>query len=239
MSGRRAPHWLTPLGTVAVIVLAAAIWKWSPLADYLNARQWLTLTVNPVGGATMATILGAYLLGGLLFVPLSAMVAVTFVVLPDWGLAYSLTGAAANASVTYLVGRWLGLRWLRRTLGGRADRLARRLRRRGVVALLTVRLVPVAPFTVVNLVTGACGVRYREYLAGTILGMLPGLLALHFVTRGALGASTAADLVAALVAAAALIAATAWAARRSRKGRGKDTSSDGSVSDEASPLAQG
>ena len=41
--------------------------------------------------------------------------------------------------------------------------------------MATVRLVPAAPFTLVNLVAGAMRIRFLHYLAGTALGLLPGL----------------------------------------------------------------
>jgi uncharacterized membrane protein YdjX (TVP38/TMEM64 family) len=46
----------------------------------------------------------------------------------------------------------------------------------GVLAVAAIRLVPLAPFTVVNLVAGASEVRLATYVAGTLLGMAPGLL---------------------------------------------------------------
>ena len=42
-------------------------------------------------------------------------------------------------------------------------------------------MVPVAPFTVVNMVMGAAGVRMRPYLVGTALGLLPGVVVLTLV----------------------------------------------------------
>ena len=44
--------------------------------------------------------------------------------------------------------------------------------------MLTVRLIPVAPFTVVNLVAGASHIRFRDFLLGTIFGMVPGTIAI-------------------------------------------------------------
>lgn len=44
--------------------------------------------------------------------------------------------------------------------------------------MLTVRLIPVAPFTVVNLVAGASHIRFRDFLLGTIFGMVPGVIAI-------------------------------------------------------------
>ena len=50
--------------------------------------------------------------------------------------------------------------------------------RRGVFAIAAIRLVPIAPFTIINLAAGASAIRLSDYLAGTLLGMLPGLVAL-------------------------------------------------------------
>ena len=55
--------------------------------------------------------------------------------------------------------------------------MTRLLRRRGLVAVTLVRLVPIAPFVVVNVVMGALRIRLHHYVIGTVLGMLPGLLA--------------------------------------------------------------
>jgi uncharacterized membrane protein YdjX (TVP38/TMEM64 family) len=37
-------------------------------------------------------------------------------------------------------------------------------------------MVPIAPFTLVNLVAGASRIPLSDYMIGTILGMLPGLI---------------------------------------------------------------
>jgi phospholipase D1/2 len=41
--------------------------------------------------------------------------------------------------------------------------------------VLAVRVFPVAPFTIVNLVAGASHIRFRDFLIGTALGMAPGI----------------------------------------------------------------
>jgi uncharacterized membrane protein YdjX (TVP38/TMEM64 family) len=43
-------------------------------------------------------------------------------------------------------------------------------------SLAGLRLIPIAPFTIVNLVAGASGVRLRQFLAGTLIGMGPGIV---------------------------------------------------------------
>jgi phospholipase D1/2 len=49
--------------------------------------------------------------------------------------------------------------------------------------MLTVRVVPIAPYTVVNIVAGAFHIRFRDFIFGTILGMAPGILAITVFER--------------------------------------------------------
>ena len=51
-----------------------------------------------------------------------------------------------------------------------------KIARQGVLAVAAVRVVPVAPFTFVNLALGASAIKLVDYVAGTLLGMLPGLI---------------------------------------------------------------
>jgi uncharacterized membrane protein YdjX (TVP38/TMEM64 family) len=45
-----------------------------------------------------------------------------------------------------------------------------------VLVMTVVRMLPLAPFAVVNLAAGAAQIRLRDFLAGTALGMLPGVV---------------------------------------------------------------
>src|SRR6266702_3011625 len=48
----------------------------------------------------------------------------------------------------------------------------------GVLAIALIRMIPVVPFSFVNLVAGALRVGFAEFLLGTLLGMAPGLITL-------------------------------------------------------------
>src|SRR5690606_15258304 len=58
--------------------------------------------------------------------------------------------------------------------------LRRFVGRQGLVSVATIRVVPIAPFTAVNLVAGALKVRLVDYVLGTLLGLTPGLILLSF-----------------------------------------------------------
>jgi phospholipase D1/2 len=50
------------------------------------------------------------------------------------------------------------------------------LRRRGLIAMTAIRLVPIAPFPVVGLVAGAIRVKFSHFVLGTLFGMMPGAI---------------------------------------------------------------
>ena len=104
---------------------------------------------------------------------------------PLMGPLYALSGAALSAAAMYGAGDYIGRERVRRFAGKRLNRISKRLARRGVLAMAVVRLVPIAPFTVVNLVAGASHIRMRDYLAGTVIGMAPGITATTLVVNRA------------------------------------------------------
>jgi phospholipase D1/2 len=111
------------------------------------------------------------------------ILATAFAFGPLAGSAYSLLGCLLAAVITYAVGRILGRDKVRRLAGSRLDRVNRRLADHSLVTMLTVRLLPIAPYTVVNIVAGAFHIRFRDFVFGTILGMAPGILAITVFER--------------------------------------------------------
>jgi len=74
----------------------------------------------------------------------------------------------------YFAGAKLIRDWAQRTFGRAVERVRTALRSRGVLAVTMIRMVPVAPFSLVNLAAGAIGIPFRDYLFGTFLGLAPG-----------------------------------------------------------------
>jgi len=56
--------------------------------------------------------------------------------------------------------------------------MCQRLARRGVLAVVAIRFLPVAPFTIVNLILGAARIKLWHFVIGTAIGLTPGFLAL-------------------------------------------------------------
>ena len=129
-------------------------------------------------------VLAAFVVASMAAVPILALIGATVVALgPLLGFVCSAVGTLLAASATFGVGRLIGKRPLQRWLGSRLDALEKRIATRGVIAIALVRKVPIAPFTFVNMAIGALGIRFRDFIFGTALGMLPGIAVFAFVSE--------------------------------------------------------
>lgn len=126
------------------------------------------------------------------------------------GAALSLAGALVGAIISFGVGRLLGRKSVDRLIHGRLARVDALLDDRGLSAVLVVRLVPLVPFTAINYASGLSGVRFRHYVLGSVLGMLPGSLA--YAALGAFGTKPL-GLVAAGSVLVVLVVGGSWWAR--------------------------
>jgi len=157
--------------------------------------------------------LAAFVLGGVVLVPVTLMIAATVLVFgPIEGGVYALAGALLSAATTYALGRALGRDLVRQIAGPRLNALSRRLARKGLLAMTLVRLLPVAPFSIVNSVAGASHIGWRDFLLGTVLGMAPGIaLTALFIDRAvAVVRDPGIDTAAVLAGVAALAFAFFW-----------------------------
>lgn len=172
---------LLALGAIAALLLV--------VASYLPAEgegftERVRLAIEALRGnpQRVPLVLGAFALGSLVAFPILVLIGATIVALgPQLGFVCASLGTLIAGTLTFGVGRLAGQRWVHRWFGRRAQALERQLKGRGVVTVALLRKVPIAPFTIVNVVIGASGLRYREFIAGTALGMVPGIAAFAFV----------------------------------------------------------
>ena len=114
--------------------------------------------------------------------PVNMLILATAAVFGPWlGFAYSALGAFTSAILMYFVGAWLGRTALSRLFGPRLQRVLAAARKRAFMVVVACRVVPVAPGTVVNLGLGVSGIRPADFIAGTVVGMTPGLLLVSIV----------------------------------------------------------
>ena len=167
--------------TLALLTVAAlaVAWRWGPLHDWLD-KDRLQALADALERLpwTPVWMLLLYAIASLVGIPITLLIVATSFVFGPWAtFAYALSGSLLGGGLTFALGQVLGRDMVRRIAGKRLNALSRRLGEGGVFAVLLLRMLPVAPFTVVNLVAGASHLRMRDFLIGTTLGMTPGILA--------------------------------------------------------------
>lgn len=174
---------LVVAGLVAALLALALAWSLTGLSEYADPTRVRELLAGLTESRwALPVVVGCFVLGGAVSFPVVILILATAALFGPWlGLAYSALGVAASATLMFVVGARFGRHRLSRIGGSRWHRLRDYLQRRGLIAVVALRVMPVAPFTVVNVAVGAGGIRFVDFALGTLIGMGPGLAALCFM----------------------------------------------------------
>ena len=154
-----------------------------------TVQRWLA-ALGPAGWAVLVVALA---LVTLVPVPRTALSVLAGVLAGFWGgLTLALGSGVLGALAGFGVARWLGRDAVTRLAGPRLARADALLTRRGTVAVLTGRLIPVTPFTLVSYAGGLSGIPLGSYLLGSAIGLVPGTV-LHVTIGATVGAAGRTD----------------------------------------------
>jgi phospholipase D1/2 len=175
----RGVRWLTFATAVVALTALAALWQFTPVADVITPGR-VTHWAREFAGNVWAPliVLAAYTPAAMVMFPRPLITLFAVVAFGPWlGFGYAMSGILISAFVTYVIGMRMDRGTVRRLAGPKLNRIIAVLRRRGIVALTALRLVPLAPFAIVGVVAGAIRVKLRDFMLATAFGMLPGTLA--------------------------------------------------------------
>lgn len=169
-------------GLLVAVVLLGTMWHLLQRYELLTqahlseligyVRQWRTAPWM------FAAVMATYAIALLVMFPLSLLVVVTGLLFgPIWGVAYATLGTLTSSVVSYWVGHWLGREALMRYGGRHLRGLSGYLSQRGIRTMTVINLLPLAPFTLTNMLAGAFHLKFRDYMIGSTLGIVPGLAA--------------------------------------------------------------
>ncbi|MBB4854616.1 putative membrane protein YdjX (TVP38/TMEM64 family) [Mycobacteroides chelonae] len=170
---RRLPRRQLLWTALALLVVIAAVWL-LPLPTALQMRDW----ARDLGPWFPLAFLGAHTIVTVLPFPRTAFTLAA-------GLLFGTQVGVLLAVVASTASAVLAL-WGARALGWKLSALHHRpavksvddqLRRRGWIAVMSMRLIPAVPFSVLNYAAGASAVRVVPYTVATFVGLLPGTLA--------------------------------------------------------------
>jgi len=166
-----------------MILAAGAIALISQNAQWIDPAkisEFLHLARGTVWAIPAVTLI--YVLGGLIMFPVTVLsLLITAVFGAVLGPIYAMWGALVSAALLYWIGHVAGIKGIRRFLGERIRKLVSKINNNGILGMVIIRLTPIAPYTLVNLAAGVVGIRFRDYMIGTFLGLAPGLIAKGFV----------------------------------------------------------
>lgn len=187
MSGTSAITWRLSLLIALLLALIglSVSWAWGPLKALLDLSYLLGQLRQFGLGVGFLEAIGAIALACILAVPVGVIIPLAvFALAPLQAFVCLIGGATLGGAVSFGLGVHLGREGVQRLAGQRITTISQRLAARGVLSVFIIRLLPVAPFAIVNMVAGTSHIRFKDFILGTALGMAPGsLLAIIFVDK--------------------------------------------------------
>ncbi|HEX7231211.1 MAG TPA: TVP38/TMEM64 family protein [Candidatus Binatia bacterium] len=179
-SGTRKAALLKLFACFLLLVSVSLAWRLTPLREIINFETivgWQQSIKNYP--AVFLWVLGIYVMSSLILFPTTLLNVATVVTFgPIFGNLYAFVGWLCSATIGFGIGRVLGRDWVQKIARGQIDRFFDRAERHGFLTVLSTRMVPIAPFTVVNLFVGASGITFRPFFFATAVGRIPGIITL-------------------------------------------------------------
>lgn len=173
---RRTVTVLVPIAIVAAVLIA---WR----AGYFDATRLATIraAIRAAREVPLAPLLFgvSWVLAVILLLPTTALSIIGGAVFGMVALPIGWGGALAGSACAYALGRYTGRRATKRFLGNHP--MLERLRDDvSFWDLVRVRVIPAAPFGVLDYLSGMSGVPLRALLVATAVGIVPTMIAYVF-----------------------------------------------------------
>jgi uncharacterized membrane protein YdjX (TVP38/TMEM64 family) len=133
-----------------------------------------------------------------------------------WGTLWTSVAAVIAAVVAFAFTRTVGRDIVARKFAGRWEAMDAEMRQGGLFYMFAIRLLPIIPYGLVNFAAGLTSIRFKDYLIGTVLGTVPGILPFVMMGSGlrALKSGDVLPLMGALGLTGLLVGGATWYRRR-------------------------
>ena len=115
------------------------------------------------------------------FVPVTVLAISAGAVFGLWQASlYTFMGAFFNATLTYVLSKYFAYElvddYAKNKYSAEYEKLKNNTKgKKGFALILVLRLLPIAPFTLLNYLSGAVGCDYKIFITSTLLGIIPGI----------------------------------------------------------------
>jgi uncharacterized membrane protein YdjX (TVP38/TMEM64 family) len=169
-------------------------------------RQW--------GWWAPALYVVLYIIATMLVLPSTALNLTGGALFGPWlGLLWTSVGAILAAIMAFIFSRTIGREAVARRLAGRWQAMDAEVKRGGRFYMFALRLLPAMPYGLVNFAAGLTSISFKDYLIGTTLGTVPGILPFVWLGSSGVRAVKTGDvwpLLAALSLLALLVMGSTW-----------------------------
>jgi uncharacterized membrane protein YdjX (TVP38/TMEM64 family) len=168
--------------TVFCIVVTALAFFWIGGIDPAQLQAWL----KQAGIWAPIIYILVYTVATILVLPSTALNLTGGAIFGPWmGTLWTSIAAIIAAIVAFAFTRTVGREAIANRLAGRWQAMDAEMRQGGLFYMFAIRLLPIIPYGLVNFAAGLTSIRFRDYLLGTVLGTVPGVL--PFVMLGSSG----------------------------------------------------
>lgn len=180
---------LRPRHRVALLVLvliagasATGWWAGGDLFEPGAMKDRIGALLSTLGPWAPVVYIGLYWVSPFLFlpaIPLSLVGGALFG--PVWGAVWGLIGSTGGACSGFIVGRAMGHDFVAKRAHGKVLAVKAGIEKEGWRFVAFVRLVPLLPFGLVNLVLGTTEIRFSTYAVTSLLSMAPGAFVYAYI----------------------------------------------------------
>lgn len=176
------PHAIKQTLLIFTLLLLMAIF-WRHLVDtgYFNEAALLQHTAYirqfEYSLWSLVGISFIYVLLLAIMFPLTILVVTTGMLFStEWAILCATLGTLSSSATGYIVGHWLGRETIEQHGGTTVRQAEQYIQNNSFNSMVLINLLPIAPFTMTNMLAGAFRLDFTRYMLGSAVGIIPGLI---------------------------------------------------------------
>lgn len=181
-------RWI-PLLIIAIILATAIYFKWYEYLSFSSLQQHHKLISSWVDQHYLKAVIGfmvVYIIAIAISLPGGVFLTLAggFMFGPWLSTIYVVISATIGASLIFLAVKTAFGEWLANKASGWIAKLERGFQHNAFAYLLSLRLVPIFPFWVINIVPALLNIPLRTFFFATLIGIIPGTFVYCLVGNG-------------------------------------------------------
>lgn len=185
-----------------VIIALIILFRVLGLDDYLNTEYLLEQRVQLLQFVdqnlilTVLIYIGIYIVAVAFSIPGAAVLSITGGLLFGmYGLIGVVVGATLGATANFIFARYVIGDSIQQKYGDKLEKFNNEIEANGINYLLTLRLIPIFPFFLINVLAGLTSVKLHHFIWTTGIGIIPGSIFYVYAGRTLKNADTLTDFI--------------------------------------------